>query len=203
MKFPLMLSLLCVVAASAWADQPREAVNPPPVVEVSFMSGKTMIANFKVRADGPQVRTGCSAGADFSALADRMVATEWDLPLKVLGSDGVVRYAPAIASVFEKLPLGLTVNAVAVLKEGLVVLNCKISQSESRKLPALYGEGVDRVDAGNGRVVKFGKRVYESGTVTSETSFQLYARPGKTYTIPVLFGGKTVRWTVKCSLVES
>lgn len=202
MKAPLFLSLLCACAVSARADQPRKVVKPPTVVEVSFMSGKSRIADFKMRADGQQVKTGCSAGAAFSALTDRMITTQWDLPMKVRGSDGVVHYVPATPSVFDKLPLGLTVNAVAVLQKGLVVLTCKIWQSESRKLPALYGEGVDRVDAGDGRVVKFGKRVYESGTVTSETTFQLYAKPGKTYTIPVLFGGKTVKWQVKCSLVE-
>ncbi len=165
------------------------------------MSGKSKVADFKVRADGQQVRTGCSAGAAFSAQADRMVVTEWDLPMKVLGSDGGVHYVPATPSVFDKLLVGLTVNAVAVLENGLVVLNCRISQSEGRKLPALYGEGVDRVDTGDGRVMKFGKRVYDSGTVTSETSFQLYAKPGKTYTIPVLFGGKTVKWQVTCTVL--
>jgi hypothetical protein len=103
---------------------------------------------------------------------------------------------------FEARPLGLTVKVVAALEKGLVVLNCEISQSEGRKLPTIYGEGIDRVDTGDGRVVKFRQGTYESGTVTSETTFQLYAKPGKTYTIPVLFGGKTVHWKVTCSVVE-
>ncbi|PTX99224.1 hypothetical protein DB345_02290 [Spartobacteria bacterium LR76] len=199
MKFPLVLGLLCVVAASVWADQPRKVVKPPPVVKVLIMSGKTKVADFKVRADGLNATAGC---ASFSALRNRMVPTEWDLPMKVRGSDGAVGYVPATPSVFELRPLGLTVRAVAELKKGLVVLNCEITQAEGRKLPTLYGEGVDQVDTGDGRVVKFRKREGDAGTVTSETSFQLYAKPGKTYTIPVLFGGKTVNWRVTCTVEQ-
>ncbi len=199
MKVPLLLSLLCACAVNAWAEQPRKVVKPPAVVNVLIMSGKTKVAGFKVRADGLNATAGCAA---FSALRNRMVPTEWDLPMKVRGSDGAVGYVPATPSVFDLRPLGLTVRAVAELKKGLVVLNCEISQSESRKLPTLYGEGVDQVDAGDGRVIKFRKREGDAGTVTSVTSFQLYARPGKTYTIPVLFGGKTVNWRVTCTLVE-
>ena len=200
--FPLLLSLLCVVAASVWAGQPRNVVKPPTIVKVSMMSGKTNVAGFEVRADGLKATTGCSTCATFSAQRDRLVPTGWDLPMKVRGSDGQVHYVPATPSFFDRRPLGLTVNAVATLKNGLIVLDCEITQSEGRNLATLYGEGVDRMDAEDGRVVKFRKLKGDAGTVTSVTSFQLYARPGKTYTIPVLFGGKTVNWRVTCTLVE-
>ncbi len=108
-----------------------------------------------------------------------MVPTEWELPRKSRGNDGGVCHTPATPIAFENRPLGLTVKVVAALEKGLVVLNCEISQSESRKLPSIYGEGVDRVDAGDGRVVKFPKREGDSGTVTSETTFQLYAMPAR------------------------
>jgi hypothetical protein len=166
-------------------------VKPPAVVEVSFMSGKSKVADLTVKA----------GLASFSVQRDRMVPTEWDLPRKSRGSDGGVYYSGATPMAFEARPLGLTVKVVAALEKGLVVLNCEISQSEGRKLPTIYGEGIDRVDAGDGRVMKFRQGAYDSGTVTSETSFQLYAKPGKTYTIPVLFGGKTVKWQVTCTVL--
>ncbi len=128
--------------------------------------------------------------------------TGWELPRETRGSDGSVYIAPMTPNAFDLRKVGLTVQATARLESGLVVLDCEVTQSEPRQMPSFYGEGVDRFIAGDGRVVTFHPQHYESGTVTNTTNFTLVAKPGKTYTIPVLFGGKTVNWRVTCTLVE-
>lgn len=206
MKAPLWLSLLCACALSSWAGQ------PPTVVEVSFQTGKgnparmeivTKTASFRAvnsengRSETVVKKVG-SGMLDISR--DQLVPTDWELPRETRGRDGNVYLTPMTPKAFDRRKVGLTMQATARLESGLVVLGCEVTQSEARQMPSSHGEGVDRIITRDGRVVTFPTPRHESGTVTNTTNFTLVAKPGKTYTVPVLFGGKTVPWRITCAV---
>jgi len=117
---------------------------------------------------------------------------------------------PANPTAFEAWKVGWEVEGKArISDEGLVIFNAEIRSHDALAVVTHYGEGtgpiVTKAKGAFGKsveVVLTENKAMGASTSVTKTPLILKARPGMTYPIQVMMGGKSVAATIRCSVTN-
>lgn len=190
----MILTLFLLTVALLQADQRNITINTD--LDSTNSEKATKLGSIVVQSN---------SSATISSCKNFFSPTEFDKPEMIRGKDGSVTCIPIFPKQFQQSNLGWKLTYKVSEQNGIIVLVGTAVYSEASLANAVYGEFSGPIyETVKGKKVKMSENIARSGALdTSTTHFQLFAKPGKSYTVQLKKINVWVPATITCDFPDS